>query len=158
MHSTAEKFRSKVSEELDIEIEIKEFPEGTKTAEDAAEAIGCEVDQIVKSIVMNAGDGLVLVLTSGSNRVRETGLAREQGLDESQVDSADPSEVKEVTGWSIGGVPPFCHESDIPVFIDEKLMEFDRVWAAAGTPEAVFGLEPEKIKSLSGAEKADIFE
>lgn len=158
MHSTAEKFRDEASKKYGLDLEVQEFPEGTKTAEDAAEAVGCKLDQIVKSIVMKAGDELVVVLTGGGNRVSSSKLADHLDISEEKVGSADPGEVKKVTGWSIGGVPPFCHENSIEVLMDEKFLEFEEVWAAAGTPKAVFKMRPEKIQELSSAETADVFE
>jgi prolyl-tRNA editing enzyme YbaK/EbsC (Cys-tRNA(Pro) deacylase) len=158
MHRTAEKFSDRVRKGYGLELEIQEFPEGTKTAEDAANAIGCELDQIAKSIVMKAGEDIVVVLTSGGNRVESSKLADYLGTDENEVSPGDPGEVKQKTGWSIGGVPPFGHENRVKVLMDEKLADFETVWAAAGTPEAVFEMEPEKLKDLSGAEVADVFE
>lgn len=156
MHETAERFSGQVEDEYDIKVEVEEFPEGTKTAQEAADAIGCELSQIVKSIVMEADDQTVVVLTSGSNRVSEEKLS--EYLDAEEVESADPGTVKNETGWSTGGVPPFCHEEDLEALIDKELFSYDRVWAAAGTHEAVFGINPEKMKNLSEAEIAEVFE
>ncbi|MFB6145915.1 MAG: YbaK/EbsC family protein [Candidatus Nanohaloarchaea archaeon] len=156
MHPTAESFSEKLREEHGIEIDIKEFPEGTKTAEDAAEAIGCELGQIVKSIVMQADNHLILVLTGGENRVSEEKLAGY--LDAEDVSSASPSKVKEHTGWSIGSLPPFCHKNSTDVIIDPALEKFDTVWAAAGTPEAVFSISPELLIDVARPETVDVFE
>lgn len=154
MHSSAERFLEEAEEEHGFTPEIKEFPEGTKTAEDAANAIGCEVGQIVKSLVFDTDQGLSLVLCGGSNSVDTEMLAVRTSSD--SVDMASPDRVKDVTGWSIGGVPPLA--SDLQVFMDDDLLEFDTVWAAAGTPEAVFSIEPERLESLSGASVETFFE
>jgi len=135
---------------------VKEFSEGTKTAEDAAAAIGCDVAQIASSIAMRAADRLVVVVTSGANRVSEEKLAEVLDLAEADVEMADAGEIKSVLGWSIGGVPPFCHDAEVPVYLDETLTEFETVWAAAGTPEAVFPIDPAELRELSGAKVADI--
>ena len=150
MHSSAERFLEKseeAEEEHGFTPEMKEFPEGTKTAEDAASAIGCDVGQIVKSLVFETDQDLCLVLCSGSNSADTEMLAVRTNSE--SVDMASPDEVKEVTGWSIGGVPPLT--SDLRVFMDESLLEYDTVWAAAGTPEAVFSIEPGRLESLSEA-------
>ncbi len=155
MHPTAEKFRDMVSEEFDLELELKEFDEGTKTAEDAAEAIGCEVAQIAKSIVMKAGNELVVVITSGVNRVDEGKLADTLGVSSEEVSSANPDEVKDKLGWGIGGVPPFGHESHPEIFLDTRLESFDTIWAAAGTPNAVFPINPEKLREVASPESIE---
>ncbi|EMA07341.1 YbaK/EbsC family protein [Haloferax denitrificans] len=158
MHPTARKFADQVRDSHGFEATIEEFPEGTKTADDAAAAVGCDVAQIVKSIVMRVGDETVVVLTSGANRVDEGSLGSEFGVEQGSVRSADPDEVKEATGWSIGGVPPTCHATDCPVLADPTFESFDRIWAAAGTPEAVFRLTPDDLRALSEPRFVDVFE
>ncbi|WP_132058291.1 YbaK/EbsC family protein [Halorussus amylolyticus] len=158
MHDRAKEFADRASREYDFEVDVHEFPEGTKTAKDAADAIGCDVAQIASSIAMRAGDSLVVVVTSGANRVSEAEVADRRGIAESDVSMADAAEIKSVLGWSIGGVPPFCHDAEVPVYVDETLTEFETVWAAAGTPEAVFPLDPETLVELSGGEVADVAE
>ena len=154
MHSSAERFLEEAEEEHSFTPEIKEFPEGTKTAEDAANAIGCDVGQIVKSLVFETDQGLCLVLCSGSNSVDTEMLAVRTNSD--SVDMASPDRVKDVTGWSIGGVPPLI--SDLQVFMDDDLLEYDTVWAAAGTPEAVFSISPEELRAFSDASVETFFE
>lgn len=156
MHPRAEEFKHTVAEQYDFTVEVHEFPEGTKTAVDAAEAVGCDVAQIASGIVLSAGGELVVVITSGANRVSEAKLAELVGVEESEVAMADADEIKERLGWSIGGVPPFCHDADVPVFMDEMLTGFHEVWAAAGTPEAVFPIPPDELRELSGAQVVDI--
>lgn len=158
MHPTASKFRKKVGEEFGLELEIKEFPKGTKTARDAAEAIGCKVAQIAKSMVMKAGDQLVVVITSGANRVSAKKIAQIMDVSDDQVRVARPDEVRETLGWSIGGVPPFCHQKEVPLFLDQALTKFDMVWAAAGTPHAVFSTIPDDLARYSGAKIAAVIE
>jgi len=158
MHERARQFADRASREYGFEPDVEEFPEGTKTAADAAEAVGCDVAQIASSIAMRADDSLVVVVTSGANRVSEAKVADLRGLAESAVEMADAAEIKSVLGWSIGGVPPFCHDADVPVYVDETLTTFETVWAAAGTPEAVFPIDPETLVDLSGGEVADVAE
>jgi prolyl-tRNA editing enzyme YbaK/EbsC (Cys-tRNA(Pro) deacylase) len=117
--------------------DAREFPQGTRTAQDAAAAIGCEVAQIVKSLVFVTGDGEPrLVLCSGANTVdaERLGLRR-----------ADPDLVRRVTGAAIGGVPPFGHPQPIATLVDEDLMAHEVVWAAAGTPSTVFPIAPAEL-------------
>ncbi|WP_313691006.1 YbaK/EbsC family protein [Halorarum halobium] len=155
MHPTADRFTSRASDELGFDVRVEEFPEGTKTAADAAAAIDCDVGQIVKSLVFVADDDVVVVLTAGDNRVSEERLASE--LDSDDVRTANPDEVKAATGWSIGGVPPFLHEERVPVYLDESLLAHDQVWAAAGTPEAVFPLKPDELERLADPTPVDAF-
>ncbi|MFB6291533.1 MAG: YbaK/EbsC family protein [Candidatus Bipolaricaulia bacterium] len=156
LHPTAERFKDIVSEEFNLDIELKEFDEGTKTAEDAAEAIGCEVAQIAKSIVMKAGTELVIVITSGVNYVGEEELAGKLEVAPEEVGPANPDEVKEELGWGIGGVPPFAHKADCRVFLDSSLKSFGTIWAAAGTPNAVFPITPEELIQVANPELIDL--
>src|SRR6056297_2432704 len=105
MHERAEEFADRAQSEYDFAVDVEEFPEGTKTAEDAAEAIGCDVAQIASSIALRADDGLVVVVTSGANRVNTDRVAALLDADDAAM--ADADEVKSTLGWSIGGVPPF---------------------------------------------------
>jgi prolyl-tRNA editing enzyme YbaK/EbsC (Cys-tRNA(Pro) deacylase) len=156
MHERAAEFRKRARDEYDFRVDVHEFPEGTKTAEDAADAVGCDVAQIASSIVMRAGADLVVVVTSGANRVSEAKLADLRGVAEAAVSTADADEIRDALGWSIGGVPPFCHDGDLPVYLDETLAEFETVWAAAGTPEAVFPVDPETLREYADADVADV--
>ena len=158
MHRRAQEFADRARREYDFDPEVEEFPEGTKTAADAAEAVGCDVAQIASSIAMRAADSLVVVVTSGANRVSESKVAELRSVSEGAVEMADAAEIKAVLGWSIGGVPPFCHDTEIPVYVDETLTELETVWAAAGTPEAVFPIDPTELRELSGGEVADVAE
>ncbi|MDS0293188.1 YbaK/EbsC family protein [Halogeometricum luteum] len=156
MHQRARQFADAARERYGFEVTVEEFPEGTKTAADAAAAVGCEVGQIASSLVFRAGEDLVVVVTSGANRVSEEKVAARLGVDAADVGMADPEAIRDVVGWSIGGVPPFCHETDLPVLFDETLSAYDTVWAAAGTPEAVFPVDPAELRRLAGAETAAI--
>lgn len=139
---------------LGIRPDVREFPDGTRTAVDAANAVGCEVGAIVKSLVFIADDRPVLVLTSGANRVDEQRLAAALGV--GRVRKADADEVRAATGYAIGGTPPFGHDTEVPVLIDPALLAFPMVWAAAGTPRTVFPLAPDELVRASGAREADV--
>lgn len=139
-------------------IQITEYPkDGARTAEDAARAVGAQVDQIVKSMIFSISDGerreLVLALTAGSNLVDAKALATL--AEAAKCGRADPEQVRSVTGYAIGGVPPFGHENELRVWIDPHLLTFDEVWAAAGTPRHVFPIAPNRLQELTGAVVAD---
>jgi prolyl-tRNA editing enzyme YbaK/EbsC (Cys-tRNA(Pro) deacylase) len=136
--------------ESGIGVAVKRFPEGTRTAVDAAKAVGCEVEQIVKSLVFVAGGRPVVALVSGGNRLDETRLAAVAGEPVAKADA------QTATGYAIGGVPPFGHATDVPVFMDRDLMEHGVVWAAAGRPDSVFEISPERLRELSEAVVADL--
>jgi prolyl-tRNA editing enzyme YbaK/EbsC (Cys-tRNA(Pro) deacylase) len=155
MHERAAAFREQAGESFGIEVDVHEFPEGTKTAQDAAEVVGCDLAQIASALVFVA-DRLVVVVTSGANNVDTRKLSTLRGVHEARM--ADPDEVSETLGWSIGGVPPFCHDTDVPVYLDETLTDYDTVWAAAGTPEAVFPIQPDDIVEHADAEVVDVVE
>jgi prolyl-tRNA editing enzyme YbaK/EbsC (Cys-tRNA(Pro) deacylase) len=121
---------------------VREYPQGARTAADAAAAIGCDVAQIVKSLVFRDAAGApVLVLCSGSNTVDEAALG---------VSRADAAFVREVTGMAIGGVAPYGHPAPLRTLIDEALLTHEQVWAAAGTPRHVFPLTPQQLVERSG--------
>lgn len=146
------RFESWLSES-DIGVTVKQFPSGTRTAADAARAVGCDVGQIVKSLVFVAAGRPVVALVSGANRLDEGRLAAVAG---SPVTKADAEIARTATGYSIGGVPPFGHASDIPVFMDRDLLDHEVVWAAAGRPDSVFEISPERLRELSQAEVAEL--
>jgi prolyl-tRNA editing enzyme YbaK/EbsC (Cys-tRNA(Pro) deacylase) len=141
---------------LGLQPETRRFPQGTKTAEDAARAIGCDVGQIVKSLVFMADDRPVLALTSGSNRVDERKLAALAGA--GIVRRASPEEAREATGFTVGGTPPFGFPEPVRTFVDETLLTFDQVWAAAGTPDSVFPIAPAELVRSSGGVVAEFAE
>jgi Cys-tRNA(Pro) deacylase len=131
--------------------EIVQMQDTTRTAEDAARAVGCVVGQIVKSLVFEGRQSHrpVLVVTSGANRVNEKAIG--QKLAES-IKMAKPEFVREMTGFAIGGVPPVGHRHALKIFIDEDLLQYEEIWAAAGTPHAVFKLTPEELKTITSGE------
>lgn len=134
---------------------ITAFPEGTRTAQDAANAVGCAVAQIAKSIVLRAGERVVLVIASGANRVDTKKIAALIGQ---PVKPADGRWVRDVTGFAIGGVSPVGHTAGQRIFIDEDLMALDPIWAAAGTPQHVFRTSPAELVRMTGGEVADVKE
>jgi len=139
-----------------VGVEIVTFDESTRTSELAASAIGCEVAQIAKSLVFILDDQEpILVIASGRNRVDTERLAERVG--NRRVKIADAKTVKQVTGFPVGGVPPVAHSEPIRTILDPTLMQFKIVYAAAGTPNAVFGIHPEELRRLSGAELVDVF-
>lgn len=137
-----------------VAVAVAEFPAGTRTAAEAAAAIGCDVAQIVKSLVFTADDSLVLALTSGANRVDEVRLAEVLGVE--RVRKADADQVRAATGYAIGGTPPFGHDTPVTTVCDRDLTRFEEVWAAAGSPTTVFPLTPALLLSVTGARVADI--
>jgi prolyl-tRNA editing enzyme YbaK/EbsC (Cys-tRNA(Pro) deacylase) len=141
---------------LDHEVEVRRFPEGTKTAGDAARAIGCEVGQIVKSLVFMADDHPVLALTSGANRVDVERLAGLAGAVAAR--RASPEEARAATGFAVGGTPPFGHPERVRTFLDRDLLGYREVWAAAGTPDAVFRTTAAELCRTALAEVADLKE
>lgn len=140
-------------EGLDAGLAVKEFPAGTRTAADAARAVGCEVGQIVKSLVFVAGGRPVVALVSGANRLDEKRLGAVAG---EPVLKADAETARSATGYSIGGVPPFGHATEIPVFMDRDLLGYEVVWAAAGRPDSVFEIAPSRLREMSAATVADL--
>jgi prolyl-tRNA editing enzyme YbaK/EbsC (Cys-tRNA(Pro) deacylase) len=133
---------------------VSTFPEGTRTAADAAAAIGCSVGQIVKSLVFRRASGAaLLVVASGSNRVDE---ARLEALAGEPVGKADAAFVREATGFAIGGVPPAGHTAPVETVVDEDLLGYEEIWAAAGTPRTVFPLTPDELVAMTGGRVADV--
>ncbi len=156
MHPSAQKVAD-AARELGLDVEIVEFEETTRSAQDAADAIGkhpsgigCQVAHIVKSLLFVVDGEPVMALVSGTNRLDERKLAALRGVGRKKVKRADADTAKAVTGFSIGGVPPFGHKSSLPVYIDQDLTRFEVVWAAAGTPFAVFAITPDELVRASG--------
>jgi prolyl-tRNA editing enzyme YbaK/EbsC (Cys-tRNA(Pro) deacylase) len=137
----------------DFGVKVREFPQGTRTAADAARAVGCDVGQIVKSLVFVAGGKPVVALVSGANRLHEGRLGAVAG---EPVLKADAETARAATGYSIGGVPPFGHATDVTVYMDRDLLGFGVVWAAAGRPDSVFEIGPERLRELSNAQVIDL--
>ena len=140
--------------EAGLEISTRRFPEGTKTAADAAAAIGVTVGQIVKSLVFGVDNEIVMALVSGSNQLDEKKLALAAGG--AMCARVDADAVREATGYPIGGVPPFGHSTQLRVFVDPDLMQYDEVWAAAGTWNDNFGANPNDIVRVAGGVVTDL--
>lgn len=136
--------------------EVREFPRSTRTAQDAAEAIGTTVAQIVKSLVFLADGSPVLALISGANRVDVRKLAAAAAAQ--VVRKADADSVRRLTGFAVGGVPPLGHARPLSVFLDADLMQFDMVYAAAGTPQTIFAIDPRLLRQITDAKVADLRE
>jgi prolyl-tRNA editing enzyme YbaK/EbsC (Cys-tRNA(Pro) deacylase)/GNAT superfamily N-acetyltransferase len=136
-------------------LQVVELPDSTRTAVEAADAIGCQVGQIVKSLIFRRVETNrpILVLASGTNRVNEKKVGQMLG---ETIGKADADFVRQHTGFAIGGVPPVGHAEPISTFIDEDLLEYEQIWAAAGTPHAVFGLSPADLEDLTGGRVINI--
>lgn len=141
---------------LGLSIEIVTFSQSTRTAEEAAAAVGCAVGQIVKSLVFTVAAEPVVALVSGANQLDTRKLAALYGVGRKQVGRADADTVRNATGYAIGGVPPFGHANPMPVFVDNDLTQYDVIWAAAGTPNAVFAVTPADLVRATGGKEADL--
>ena len=132
-----------------VDARVIEMPSTTKTAKEAAQVIGCSVAQIAKSIIFRTAQSgrPVLVITSGANRVNEHRMSELIG---EQIEKATPEFVRESTGFGIGGVPPVGHCNPVETWIDRDLLQFDILWAAAGTPFTVFSIRPNQLLSITG--------
>jgi prolyl-tRNA editing enzyme YbaK/EbsC (Cys-tRNA(Pro) deacylase) len=137
-----------------LDIETRRFPEGTKTAQDAATAIGVQVGQIVKSLVFGVDGNIVMALVSGANQLDEAKLAAAAGGE--RCARVDADAVRAATGFPIGGVPPFGHATQLRVFVDPDLLQYDEVWAAAGTWNDNFGAAPADIVRVAGGVVTDL--
>ena len=135
---------------LGLAVRVVEMAQSTRTAEEAAAACGCAVGQIIKSLVFRGkrSGKPVLLLVSGSNRVDQTGVAATIG---EPLDRPDAAFVREVTGFAIGGIPPLGHAQVLPTWFDKDLLQYETVWAAAGSPEAVFEVDPRRLAEVVGA-------
>ena len=139
---------------LGLDIQTRRFPEGTKTAQDAAEAIGVSVGQIVKSLVFAVDGEILMAYVSGANQLDEKKLAIAAGG--AKCARVDADAVRSATGYPIGGVPPFGHSTQLRVFLDPDLLQYDEVWAAAGTWNDVFPITPNELVRASGAVVTDM--
>ena len=137
-----------------LEFHIVEFPSSTKTSAEAAREIGCTISEIAKSILFKGNSGKpVLVVASGSNRINEKKIEKELG---EPIKKASADFVKETTGFSIGGVPPIGHIQKIKTFFDKDLMKYEKIWAAAGTPNSVFSANPKELVKIANGKIIDI--
>jgi len=142
-------------EQRGVKLQVVELKESTRTSQEAAQAIGCEVGQIVKSVIFKArrSERPILVIASGVNRVDERKIEELIG---EPLGKADADFVRARTGFVIGGVPPICHDEPIQTFIDQDLLSHRELWAAAGTPNAVFRLTPDELLFLSDGKVAPV--
>ena len=140
----------------DLHTRVRRFPDATRTAAEAAAAIGCELSEICKSLIFAADGVPVLVLMDGASRVDVERVREELGAE--KVTRAKADVVRETTGYAIGGVPPFGHRTRTRVLADRSLLEHDVVWAAAGNPHAVFPMEPKELVARAGATLVDVRE
>jgi Cys-tRNA(Pro) deacylase len=133
---------------LGFDLTVIEHAESTRTAQEAADRVGVKLGQIVKSLIFKGKKTgkAILVLTSGANRVDEKRIKAYAG---EKIGRAEPDFVREVTGYAIGGVPPIAHFQQMETYLDEDLMQYDVIWAAAGTPNAVFELTPEDLRAMT---------
>jgi Cys-tRNA(Pro) deacylase len=141
--------------ELGLGGAIVELAVEARTSQQAADAVGVSVGQIAKSLVFTVDGAPVMVIASGVNRVDERKLARLAG---GKVRRADAETVKRATGYTIGGVPPLAHDTSLPIWVDEDLLSYDRIYAAAGVPECVFPLTPDELVRATGGSIADVKE
>jgi prolyl-tRNA editing enzyme YbaK/EbsC (Cys-tRNA(Pro) deacylase) len=146
VHPTAQRLQQRLHE-LGLDVEIQELSDSTRTAQEAADAVGADVGQIVKSLVFVDGDGPLLCLCAGDRRVDTAKLGDD-------VRQARGDEVREATGFAIGGVPPLGHDSPVRTVVDESLRRFETVWCAGGTPHAVFPVATEAL--IAAIPQADI--
>ena len=137
-----------------LEIEVRKFPEGTKTAQDAADAIGVTVGQIVKSLVFGVDDEIVMALVSGVNQLDEKKLAAAAGG--AKCKRVDADAVREATGYAIGGVPPLGLATQMRIFVDPDLLQYEEVWAAAGTWNDVFPINPHVLSQVTNGEITEV--
>ena len=154
MHANAQRIQAALKDR-GSSAEVIQVPDSTRTAAEAAAALGTTVSQIVKSLVFVADDRPLLVLTSGSERVSTDKV---RALVGAKVSRPDADTVKRLTGYAIGGIPPLAHDTPARVLMDPHLLAFDIVWAAAGTPHSVFGIAPDELRRITAAELADVTE
>ncbi len=154
LSSSAQKVQDAL-QALGLSLQVIELPDSTRTAVEAAQAIGCQVGQIVKSLVFKGkrSEKPILVIASGSNRVNEKTI---ESLITEPLGKADADFVRQSTGFVIGGVPPLGHSEALETFIDEDLFQYEEVWAAAGTPHAVFRLKPDDLPRMTGGKIINI--
>ena len=149
MHPTAARLQQRLHER-GLDVEVRVLPDSTRTAAEAADAVGCDVGQIVKSLVFVRDETPIMVLCAGDRRVAADRLG---------LRTASPDEARAATGFAIGGVPPLGHDRELETLVDASLLRFETVWCAAGTPHAVFGVETERLlAALPHADVVDLTE
>ena len=140
-------------DQFGLDLQIRELEQSTRTAQDAADAVGCQLGQIVKSLIFRTVERPLLFLVSGKNRLDVAYVSAQLCI---TLEKADADFVRENTGFPIGGVPPVAHARQMDVFIDRDLMKYNLVWAAAGTPHAVFPIKSEDLPRITGGRLIDI--
>jgi prolyl-tRNA editing enzyme YbaK/EbsC (Cys-tRNA(Pro) deacylase) len=148
LHPTSARLSARL-EALGLEVEVRQLPESSRTAEQAAAACGCELGQIVKSLVFSTPEGPLLVLCAGDRRVDTATLG-------DGVAMARPADVREITGFAIGGVPPLGHDRPLRTVVDASLARFTTVWCAAGTPSSVFEVATGDLIRASGGDVREV--
>jgi len=163
MHPRAAEFAERARERHGVDLDVLEYEAGTETAAAAADAVGCETGAIASTIVVSLSGGmrdppndLVAAITSGANRLDLDAVADHFGADAAAM--GDPGRIRETVGWSIGGVPPLCHDAALPTVFDPTLTEYDTVYGAAGTPSAVFPVAPDRLIGFADAAVVDLTE
>ena len=139
--------------EHNLTLDVIELDASTRTAQDAANAVGCDIGQICKSLVFRSGDTPVLFLVSGKNQLNVAQVSAHLGI---SLEKADAGFTKQKTGYSIGGIPPVAHTNPLTTYIDRTLLSYQHIWAAAGTPHSVFKLESELLPVLTGGSVIDV--
>lgn len=154
LSASAQKVQDALTD-LGFSLPVVELPDSTRTAVEAAQAVGCQVGQIVKSLIFRAlkSDRPILVIASGSNRVNEALISRYVG---EPLGKADAGFVRERTGFAIGGVPPIGHDEPLETYVDEDLLRYGEIWAAAGTPNAIFQLSSEDLVRMTSGKVTKI--
>lgn len=155
LSASAQKIQ-KALQSLDLDYQVIELPEATRTAEEAAKAVGCQIGQIAKSLIFKGQEANqpVLVIASGSNRVNEEKIGELLG---ESIEKADADFVYEKTGFAIGGVPPIGHNQEIKTFIDQDLIQYKEIWAAGGNPHAVFKLTPPDLIKMTNGQLVSVY-
>jgi prolyl-tRNA editing enzyme YbaK/EbsC (Cys-tRNA(Pro) deacylase) len=175
MHERAAEFAERARDRYGVDLDVSEFDAGTETAAAAADAVGCDTAAIASTIVVSLsgvdagggdifngdsldddGEHLVAAITSGANRLDLDAVAAHFGADDAAM--ADPARIREAVGWSIGGVPPICHDAALPTVFDPTLAGYGTVYGAAGTPSAVFAIDPDELATLAEATTVDLTE
>jgi Cys-tRNA(Pro) deacylase len=155
MHPATERVIS-AAQAQGVSIVVTEFNESTRTAVEAANAVGCTVGQIVKSLCFTVQGQPLIALVSGANQLDPGKLAAHYGVGKKQIQRADADTVRAATGFAIGGVAPYGHSQPLPIFLDADLLTYDLIWAAAGTPNTVFPILPADLQRTTAAIVLDL--
>ncbi len=155
LHPTAQKL-VEFGKTVGLDMRVTQFEHSTRTAEDAAAAVGCQVGQIVKSLVFVVDGQPTMALVSGDNRLDTGKLALACGVGKKKVKRAEADIVRQATGFAIGGIPPFGHATEMTCYIDQDLTRFDEIWAAAGTPNTVFPITPDELARVTRGTVVDL--